>query len=281
MANYDDVYAHLASIDVEYSTKGGLKYLSWAKAVDAVAREYPGFQYWVHKFDPVTGEEKGTGNLGVPVQKLPDDAGYMVATSVRIGDDTRAMWLPVMDDWNNPVKSHPYQVAGEYCPIEVRSIDSALINKAIMRCLVKNLAMFGLGISLYAGEDISFEAKPVNANQTDLPEQTSPVQGTSEEQEPERLSPAQLLPESALLDPMNWIVQQDVMAGKRAGDLVDKSRNSMRSMEIINGYAFGKQGTPQDQAVFNLIIAMLQNGKVSFPAFQPANNNTAVPSNVN
>ena len=34
------------------------------------------------------------------------------------------------------------------------------VNKAIMRCLVKNLAMFGLGLYVYAGEDLPEDAAP-------------------------------------------------------------------------------------------------------------------------
>jgi hypothetical protein len=48
------------------------------------------------------------------------------------------MWLPVMDSRNNAI-------------LQPRMTE---INKTIMRCLTKNLAMFGLGLYIYAGEDL-------------------------------------------------------------------------------------------------------------------------------
>ena len=68
-----------------------------------------------------------------------DKLGYMVFTKVTIKGLTREMWLPVMDYKNKAM------------------IDNATmfdINKTIMRCLTKNLAMFGLGLYIYAGEDL-------------------------------------------------------------------------------------------------------------------------------
>ena len=64
--------------------------------------------------------------------------GYMVQTEVTAGDKTYEMWLPVMDIRNNTV-------------LQPKMTE---INKAIMRCLTKNLAMFGLGLYIYAGEDL-------------------------------------------------------------------------------------------------------------------------------
>lgn len=67
----------------------------------------------------------------------------MVYTTVTINDGelgelTREMWLPVMDFKN---KSMPNPTTFD-------------INKAVMRCLTKNLSMFGLGLYIYAGEDL-------------------------------------------------------------------------------------------------------------------------------
>ena len=62
----------------------------------------------------------------------------MVQTQVTAGNQTYEMWLPVMDMRNNAV-------------LQPKMTD---VNKAIMRCLTKNLAMFGLGLYIYAGEDL-------------------------------------------------------------------------------------------------------------------------------
>ena len=62
----------------------------------------------------------------------------MVFTMVTVEEQSYEMWLPVMDFKNKAVKE----------------ADMMDINKTIMRCLVKNLAMFGLSLYIYAGEDL-------------------------------------------------------------------------------------------------------------------------------
>ena len=99
--------------------------------------------------------------------------GYMVFTSVTINGLTREMWLPVMDGATKSMLDHPYTYKVkkyEYNPetrkkefmrnYDEKQVEQATmfdINKTIMRCLTKNLAMFGLGIYIYAGEDVPIE----------------------------------------------------------------------------------------------------------------------------
>ena len=74
------------------------------------------------------------------------------------------MWLPVMDGNNKAMLNRLYRYkvkeyhegkfTGNYIEKEVPPATMFDINKTIMRCLVKNLAMFGLGIYIYAGEDL-------------------------------------------------------------------------------------------------------------------------------
>ena len=74
------------------------------------------------------------------------------------------MWLPVMDGNNKAMLNHPYKYkvkeykdgkwTGGYIEKSVEVASMFDVNKTIMRCLVKNLAMFGLGIYIYAGEDM-------------------------------------------------------------------------------------------------------------------------------
>src|SRR5699024_11992265 len=65
------------------------------------------------------------------------------------------MWLPVMDSSNKAMKSKPYTYDTKNRKnIQVDKASMFDINKTIMRCLVKNLAMFGLGLYIYAGEDL-------------------------------------------------------------------------------------------------------------------------------
>lgn len=73
---------------------------------------------------------------------LPDnfnaDGSMEVRVVIKIGEHSRFMWLPVMD-FSNKATTKP---------------DGMAINKARMRCLVKCIAMFGLGLYIYAGEDL-------------------------------------------------------------------------------------------------------------------------------
>jgi hypothetical protein len=72
------------------------------------------------------------------------------------------MWLPVMDGANKAMLHKPYTYFvkawenGRKIDVqkEVQAASTFDINKTNMRCLVKNLAMFGLGLYIYAGEDL-------------------------------------------------------------------------------------------------------------------------------
>ena len=83
-----------------------------------------------------------------------EEMRYMVYTSVTIEGITHEMWLPVMDGNNKAMKAQPYTYTTRYGEKTVEAATMFDINKTIMRCLVKNLAMFGLGLYIYAGEDL-------------------------------------------------------------------------------------------------------------------------------
>ena len=132
----------LLDINGHIEKKNGLSYLSWAWAWAEVKKLYPTANYTI---EPYSFDEK---------------LGYMVFTNVTIAGQTYRMWLPVMDNNNNSMKSEPYEVITKYGKKQVAAASMFDINKAYMRCLVKNLAMFGLGLYIYAGEDLpekSFE----------------------------------------------------------------------------------------------------------------------------
>jgi hypothetical protein len=58
---------------------------------------------------------------------------------------------------------HPYVKKYKNSQVNIDAATMFDINKTIMRCLVKNLAMFGLGLYIYAGEDL-----PVDIDTTDI-----------------------------------------------------------------------------------------------------------------
>lgn len=169
-----DLFRELVQVNVNdyVEQKNGLNYLSWANAIQEICKRHnEQFDYEIEKF----GEKK-----------LPyvydDGVGFMVFTNITMFGQKREMWLPVMDNNNNAMLKEPYtyQVKKyEYNPetkrkefmgnYEEKLVGKATmfdINKTIMRCLVKNLAMFGLGLYIYAGEDLPIEiGEPCTAKQ--------------------------------------------------------------------------------------------------------------------
>jgi hypothetical protein len=141
--NTNSVFATLSAINLndKVEKKKDLTYLSWTYAWSEVKKIYPDAQYEVKFFD------------GYPFVE-DDNLGYMVFTTVTIEGQTHMMWLPVMDGANKSMKSEEYTYDTRYGQKTVEKASMFDINKTIMRCLVKNLAMFGLGIYIFAGEDL-------------------------------------------------------------------------------------------------------------------------------
>lgn len=146
------VFAALNAIDVSAHTevkgegKDKLTYLSWVWAWQQVKSNYPDANYEVRHWD------------GKPFL-FDEYLGYMVETSVTIQGETMGMWLPVMDSKNKAMKQFPYDYKTRSGNKIVEAASMFDVNTAIMRCLVKNIAMFGLGLYIYAGEDLPQEAK--------------------------------------------------------------------------------------------------------------------------
>lgn len=134
-----------------------LTYLSWSSAWQVVKEKFPDVEYEIER-NPET-------NLPYWYDPL---TGYMVFTKIAIGNQTHEMWLPVMDATNHAMKSEPYEVKTRYKTYTVPAATMTDINKACMRCLVKNLSMFGLALYIYQGEDLpsAEQAQPVQTAQT-------------------------------------------------------------------------------------------------------------------
>lgn len=126
----------LLKLDVSKMTekKGGFTYLSWANAWLEFIKIYPSAVYEIKKNDkgmPLFGDNK---------------IGFMCYTTVTANDITHEMWMPVLD-FKNKAMLNPNMFD---------------VNKSVMRCLTKNLAMFGLGLYIYAGEDLPTESEPID-----------------------------------------------------------------------------------------------------------------------
>jgi len=128
----NNYFAQLARVDVsEYvEKKGEFSYLSWAWAVDRLRKAYPDATWEVKRFN------------GVPYLKT--DCGYFVEVAVTVAGVTLSQIHPVLDARNRPI-SEP---------------NAFEINTSIQRCLVKAIALHGLGLYLYAGEDLPEGAEP-------------------------------------------------------------------------------------------------------------------------
>jgi len=150
MAQKKSVFETLSAINVndKVEKKSNLTYLSWAWAWAEVKKQYPDASYEVLR-DPQTDKP----------WFFDPALGYMTMTNVTIDGETLEMWLPVMDGANNAMMDAPYTFSTRYGEKQVNKATMFDINKTIMRCLTKNLAMFGLGHYIYAGEDLP-ESKP-------------------------------------------------------------------------------------------------------------------------
>lgn len=152
MKTSEEIFDTLFHLDVsdriekKKTGKTSLSYLSWSWAWAEFKKVAPDATYEIKKFD------NGDGRL-VPYLYDPK-LGIMCFTEVTAGGVTHEMWLPVMDGANKAMKFSSYTYKTKFGEKSVEAASMFDVNKTIMRCLVKNLAMFGLGLYIYAGEDL-------------------------------------------------------------------------------------------------------------------------------
>lgn len=136
--------------------KNGSTYLPWATAFSEIAKVHP----------EVTYEFKTYGEHGYPYLETP--LGLMVGTSVTIGGVTRDMILPVMDSSNKSMKTEEYTYKVKSGEKTVAAATMTDINKNIMRCFAKNLAMFGIGLHLWSKEEMPENTAKINQLRADV-----------------------------------------------------------------------------------------------------------------
>ncbi len=122
----DNYFARLNQINVSehLEKKGEFSYLSWPFAVAQLRLADPTAFWEVRRFD------------GLPYLKT--ETGYFVEVAVTVQGLTLSQIHPVLDGKNRPI-------------FEPTAFD---INTSIQRCLVKAIALHGLGLYVYAGEDL-------------------------------------------------------------------------------------------------------------------------------
>ena len=158
MKTFEDILAIDVNEHKENRKSGNetLSYLSWVWAWSEFKKIYPNAKYEIKTFSDADCVQRP--------YMYDKNTGYMVMTSVTVDDLTHEMWLPVMDSSNKAMKSEEYSYfvkeyvnkkpTGNMIEKTVAPATMFDVNKAIMRCLTKNLAMFGLGLYIYAGEDL-------------------------------------------------------------------------------------------------------------------------------
>ena len=114
----------LLNVNAKIEKKGDLSYLSWAWAVDQLLQRDPSATWDYRWLD------------GQPFCKIGDTA--MVFCTVRAFGVERTAQLPIMDHRNKPIPNP----------------DAFQVNTAMQRCLAKAIALHGIGLYIYAGEDV-------------------------------------------------------------------------------------------------------------------------------
>lgn len=134
----DSVFSKLNSINVNDKTekKNGLTYLSWAWAWGEVKKLYPDATYTIYE---------NTLPNGYIVNYFTDGKTSYVKTGVTINNLEHIEELPVMDYRNKSIL--------------LENMTSFDVNKTIQRSLTKALARHGLGLYIYAGEDLPEDEK--------------------------------------------------------------------------------------------------------------------------
>lgn len=142
----ENYYTKLAAVDIskQIEKKQNLSYLSWPFAVDQLMRHDPQANWEFHAPE-MYGET------------------MMISCTVTAFGKPIKMHLPVMDHRNQAVKNP----------------DAFVVNKNMMRCLVKAIACHGLGINVYAGEDLPLDedghdSKPAPKAKAPPPASTPP-----------------------------------------------------------------------------------------------------------
>jgi len=130
MAKQNNYFEELAKVNIKdkVEKKGNFDYLSWANAWAFVKLRYPNAQRNVY-------EDQATG-----LNFFTDGRTAYVKVGITINDIEHIDYLPIMDFRNNSIR--------------IEKITSMDVNTAIQRSTAKAVAMHGLGLSLWVGEDV-------------------------------------------------------------------------------------------------------------------------------
>ena len=136
------VYSKLSKVDVSryISKKMELNYVSWANAWALAKAIYPDIKKKITEFPEYVPTKDGWQPTGRTVDYRLTPFGCEVEVTVTIENEEFSSNLYVMNNRGQTV--------------DYKDLNYAMINKTQQRCLVKALANAGLGLSVYAGEDL-------------------------------------------------------------------------------------------------------------------------------
>lgn len=157
------VFETLNSINVndKVEKKSNLTYLSWAWAWEQLKRNYPQASYTI--YEDVNG-----------MFYHNDGKSAWVKTGITVQGQEHIEYLPVMDFRNNS--------------ITIEKITSVDVNKSIQRSLTKSIARHGLGLYIYANEDLPSVAEEL----ANPPKNTKPKEATPKKVEPKKVTTIKL-----------------------------------------------------------------------------------------
>lgn len=152
MANY---FEELRKIDcsAHVEKKGGFSYLSWPYAIGELLTRHPEATWRV--------VETAEGSPAWCTQN-----GWFVKVAVTVNGIERTQIHPILDGRNQPIKEP----------------NAFHVNTSIQRALVKAIALHGLGLYIYAGEDLPTDAEA----QHDIKPSNGPNAGVQESLTPEQ-----------------------------------------------------------------------------------------------
>lgn len=255
------IFDLLSKVDVKQyvKKKNGFDYLPWASAFGILFQYYPDTSFRIIEYSQDGCEiipdsvktvrkvsEDGTKissqvrMRGMPYRTVA--GGLEMTSEMTINGITRRMSLPILNFANKPVA-----VA-----------DTMLINKTQWRCLVKNAALFGLGIILYVGEDLPSE---------DVVEETK-----TQKKKIEPVKAKAKLKKEAKAEEKSDILEYKIKGdfngnknsvGTKMSNLILNAKSTKASKEALTWYS--ENGLEEDSTSAKELLKMLEEGKIKFP----------------
>jgi len=222
MADAKNYFTELNSVDVsdKIEKKNGLSYLSWAWAWGELKKRHPDANYKVYE------NENGWNYF-------TDGKTCWVKTGVTVNGVEHIEYLPVMDFKN---KSIP-----------LNAITSFEVNKTIQRSLTKAVARHGLGLYIYAGEDLpeTGDGEPVAVVEPAKPVKKAPAKKTIAETAPTK--PTADIPEMTKDEARQMFIDYCSANGvniREVGHMCNLNKNStaddfMDALALAQGMATG------------------------------------------